>query len=319
MARLRVPRGYVPSARDLHGATASGGVRDREPLAPRSHRPLVDFDTVPGGGAGGGPQDVGGARSGRHGRRVRPRGWVRPPAALVEARWQPGRAAFLGVVVVALLAVAVFGIRVAWARSDAGGVVIAPGGGSRAGPTGVSAGVVPVGVPPGAASSGSARPSATPTGTRPVAGVVVVHVVGEVRRPGVLRLTVGARVIDALEAAGGATRKADLARVNLARVLVDGEQLRVPAPGDPDPVVGGGGGAGVPGPGGAAGGGGGLVPLNTADVAALDTLPGVGPVIAQRIVDWRTEHGRFTSVDELAEVSGIGEKLMAQVRPLVTL
>jgi competence protein ComEA len=150
-----------------------------------------------------------------------------------------------------------------------------------------------------------------------VAGIVVVHVVGQVRKPGVLRLAVGARVIDALEAAGGPTRKADLARVNLARVVVDGEQLRVPAPGDPDPVVGGG--AAVPDPVGAAGGGGGLVSLNTADVAALDTLPGVGPVIAQRIVDWRTEHGRFTSVDELAEVSGIGEKLMAQVRPLVTL
>ncbi len=271
-----------------------------------------------GGGGNGDRSGAGAARSGRHGRRVRPGRWVRPPVAFVDARWQPGRAALLGLVVVALLAVAVFGVRVAWARSDADGVVIAPGGGSRAGPTGISAGAVPVGVPPGAAGSGSAHPSATTTaGTTPVAGVVVVHVVGEVRKPGVLRLAVGARVIDALEAAGGPTRKADLARVNLARVVVDGEQLRVPAPGDPDPVVGGG--AGVPSPGGAAGGGGGLVSLNTADVTALDTLPGVGPVIAQRIVDWRTEHGRFTSVDELAEVSGIGEKLMAQVRPLVTL
>ena len=144
-----------------------------------------------------------------------------------------------------------------------------------------------------------------------------MHVVGQVRKPGVLRLTVGARVIDALEAAGGPTRDADLARVNLARVLVDGEQLQVPAPGDPGPVVGGS--AGAPGSGSPASTGATLVSLNTADVAALDTLPGVGPVIAQRIVDWRTQHGRFTTVDELAEVSGIGERLVAQLRPLVTL
>ncbi len=83
------------------------------------------------------------------------------------------------------------------------------------------------------------------------------------------------------------------------------------------PGAGGGGtGAGGTGAGGAAGA---KVPLNTADLAALDTLPGVGPVLAQRILDWRTEHGRFTSVDELGEVSGIGEKLLAQLGPLVTL
>jgi competence protein ComEA len=243
---------------------------------------------------------------------------VRAPVVFVDARWQPGRAALLGVVVVALLAVAVFAVRVAWARSDADGVVIAPGGGSRAGPSGISAGAAPVGVPPGSGSSGSPNPSPTSgSASSLTAGVVVVHVVGQVRRPGVLRLAVGARVVDALEAAGGPTRQADLARVNLARVVVDGEQLLVPAPGDPDPVVGGGS-AGVPGPASPIGGGA-LVSLNGADVAALDTLPGVGPVIAQRIVEWRTEHGRFTAVDELAEVSGIGEKLLAQVRPLVTL
>ena len=125
---------------------------------------------------------------------------------------------------------------------------------------------------------------------------------------------------DAVEAAGGPTSKADLSALNLARVLVDGEQVRVPAVGDPpvtSPGTGGGGtGAGGPGVGGAAGA---KVPLNTADLAALDTLPGVGPVLAQRILDWRTEHGRFTSVDELGEVSGIGEKLLAQLSPLVTL
>ena len=148
---------------------------------------------------------------------------------------------------------------------------------------------------------------------------MVVHVVGKVRKPGLQRLPPGSRVADALEAAGGAAKGADLARVNLARVLVDGEQVVVPAPGDPDP------------PGAPAtrrwrrerrhriAARGGLVSINTADLAGLDTLPGVGPVLAQRILDWRAEHGRFTTVDELGEVSGIGEKMMERLRPLVTL
>jgi competence protein ComEA len=134
----------------------------------------------------------------------------------------------------------------------------------------------------------------------------------------VRQLPLGSRVADAVDAAGGATAKADLSALNLARVLVDGEQVRVPAPGDPvqpgSPAAPGGTGGGRTG-----GSSGGPVSLNTADLAALDTLPGVGPVLAQRIVDWRTAHGRFTSVDELGEVSGIGEKLLAQLGPLVTL
>jgi competence protein ComEA len=155
--------------------------------------------------------------------------------------------------------------------------------------------------------------------------MVVVHVVGHVRRPGVRELQVGSRVADAVAAAGGATSKADLSRLNLARVLLDGEQVRVPAHGDPldvggPAVPGGGAGAGgTGGTGGTSGGSGGKVSLNTADLAAFDTLPGVGPVLAQRILDWRSAHGRFTSVDELGEVSGIGEKLLAQLSPLVTL
>ena len=103
---------------------------------------------------------------------------------------------------------------------------------------------------------------------------------------------------------------ADLAALNLARVLADGEQARVPRPGEAPPA-GAAGGRAVTGAPGAP------VSLSTADASILDTLPGIGPVLAQRIVDWRTEHGRFTTVDELAEVSGIGEKLLAQVRPLV--
>ena len=319
LARLRSsPRAYVPTELDL-GEEGGGRGRQwggRRAVVERRAPVLPDGFGPPGG---------------RHERARMPGRWVRLPTALAGARWQPGRAAVAGVVVVALLAVAVFGLRVAWARSAGGGTVIAPGGGSRAGPSGVTAGSAPVGVQPGApgSASGSASPAAAGAGTSPPggttagAGVVVVHVVGEVRRPGVLRLAVGSRVSDAVRAAGGATKGADLARVNLARILVDGEQVRVPAPGEPLEPAGVGGTPGSPGtsgtPGSGLGPGGGLVSLNTADLAALDTLPGVGPVLAQRILDWRTAHGRFTSVDELGEVSGIGEKLLAQLSPLVTL
>jgi competence protein ComEA len=152
--------------------------------------------------------------------------------------------------------------------------------------------------------------------------VLVVHVVGQVAKPGLVRLKAGARVADAIESAGGATRAADLEAMNLARALVDGEQVFVPKPGEQPPAV-----AGPQVPGGSTAGDGsgsvggsatGSVNLNTADLNALDSLPGVGPVLAQRIVDWRTEHGRFTSVEELGEVSGIGDKLLSQLRPKVT-
>jgi len=145
--------------------------------------------------------------------------------------------------------------------------------------------------------------------------VLLVHVVGQVRRPGVVRLPPGARVLDAVKAAGGAMSTADLAHLNLARPVADGEQIVVPKPGESIPVAG----ASVPAGKGSAGVGaaGGLVDLNTADASALDSLPGVGPVLSQRILDWRTEHGRFSSVDELGEVSGIGDKLLAQIGPKV--
>jgi competence protein ComEA len=134
----------------------------------------------------------------------------------------------------------------------------------------------------------------------------------------------GSRVADALAKAGGALKGADVGAINLARVLVDGEQVRVPRPGEVlaqpgTPTAAGtagalGSGAGGSGP----GAGGGLVNLNTATAAELEELPGVGPVLAQRILDWRTEHGRFMSVDELGEVSGIGDKIFAQLQPKVT-
>jgi competence protein ComEA len=157
--------------------------------------------------------------------------------------------------------------------------------------------------------------SASPSGA-----TFLVHVVGAVHDPGVVGVSAGARVLDAVRAAGGALRTAELGLVNLARPVVDGEQIRIPAHGEtlaPAPPVGQGP-ASSQGTGGAGGAGSAAVDLNTADTAALEALPGVGPVIAGRIVQWRTSNGRFTSVDELAEIQGIGDRLLEGLRGLVT-
>lgn len=138
---------------------------------------------------------------------------------------------------------------------------------------------------------------------------LVVDVAGKVRRPGIAVLPAGSRVVDALEAAGGARRGVDLTSLNLARPLIDGEQILVGV----EPV------AGVAGSLTAPSGGDSLVNLNTADQATLETLPGVGPVTAESIIAWRTDSGGFTSVDELLEVDGIGEATLADLAPLVTL
>lgn len=138
---------------------------------------------------------------------------------------------------------------------------------------------------------------------------VVVHVVGAVGAPGLVTVPEGSRVADALAAAGDATAEADLAGVNLAREVVDGEQIVVPRPGE---VV-----AAAPGPATAPGSEAGPVDLNSADQTALDALSGIGPVLAARIVEWREANGRFTSVEELGEVSGIGDALLARLRDQV--
>jgi competence protein ComEA len=170
----------------------------------------------------------------------------------------------------------------------------------------------------GAATASTSAPTGlattSPRSAAAGPGIVLVHVVGQVRHPGVVRLPAGARVEQAIEAAGGATSKADLVRINLARPVVDGEQIVVPKPGEA--ITGAPGVVGEPlGPGSTAGAA--PVDLNTADLTELDTLPGVGPVLAQRILDWRSKNGRFSTVDELGEVSGIGEKVLENLRPLV--
>ncbi len=138
---------------------------------------------------------------------------------------------------------------------------------------------------------------------------VVVSVVGLVAEPGLVTLASGSRVADAIEAAGGLLPKADPASVNLAAVVADGQQVAVGVPAA----------AGAPAPGTAApSAGGAAVDLNAADVAALDALPGIGPVLAQRIVDHRTQHGPFRQVDDLLDVAGIGPTILDQLAGVVT-
>ena len=141
---------------------------------------------------------------------------------------------------------------------------------------------------------------------------VVVDVVGAVRRPGLYRLEQGTRIADAVARAGGATGKADLSMVNLAAPLADGEQVVVPKRGAAGVAAAG---AGAAGAGAAATTG--PVHLSTATLEQLDSLPGIGPVTAQKILDYRTKHGAFTSVDELDAVPGIGPSRMDQLQDLV--
>ena len=164
--------------------------------------------------------------------------------------------------------------------------------------------------------SGAPFPSASPA---VVAGPVIVDVTGWVRRPGVYEFPAGSRVIDAIERAGGPREHAELAVLNLAAPLADGQQIVVPKEGEAVPVPGVSGpttGTGLPGVPGATGP---LVNVNTADAIQLETLPGVGPVLAGSIIQHRTEHGPFTSVDQLDDVSGIGPATLEDLRPLVTL
>lgn len=170
----------------------------------------------------------------------------------------------------------------------------------------------------GSGSGGSGAPSST--GEAPTE--VVVHVAGAVARPGVQRLALGARVVDAIDAAGGAQPDADLARVNLAAPLEDGQQVYVPRAGEEPPAAPAGGGASAAGGDASGEGSAGATPtgpidLNSAGVDELDALPGVGPAIAQAIVDHREQNGRFGSVDDLLDVRGIGEAKLDQLRDLV--
>ena len=165
----------------------------------------------------------------------------------------------------------------------------------------------PVVTIPEPVASAGALPDAQPLGE------VIVHVRGRVVDPGVFTLAAGSRVVDAIEAAGGVRAGASIGDLNLARILVDGEQVAVgvkdtrDAPLDSVAAT----------PGADASMADALVDLNAASATELEVLPGIGPVLAERIVQWREDNGPFTDVEVLGEVSGIGDALMAQLRPLV--
>lgn len=201
-------------------------------------------------------------------------------------RVEPGRPGLLMLCGVAVVAAGLATL-LTWAgRSDPNPVPVAV------------AAVLSTGAGPTQDRSPSAEPGAS--------SVVVVAVVGRVVTPGLVTLPLGSRVADAVAAAGGALPDADLSTVNLARVLVDGEQVAVGVPGAPP--------ADVP----TSLGEPGLVNLNTASEAELEALPGVGPVLAGRIATYRDEQGGFTSVDQLQEVSGIGPSTFADLQDAVT-
>ena len=155
---------------------------------------------------------------------------------------------------------------------------------------------------PVATSPSPSAPASASAGDRTDA--VVVYVSGAVASPGVLTLPASSRVIDAITAAGGATPEADLESINLARILVDGEQIRVAVVGESPPAASE---AGTP--------AGTCVRLTTATEAELQTLPGIGPALAQRIISYRATHPRLSSVEELDDVPGIGPSLIEKIRP----
>ena len=313
---MPVPSSSQPGASDLSEAARvrldalrrdllrEAGVAEETPAEPAAAAdPGVAEPTMP--------------RPGRHAsRRPRGRGLMlglleRLPPSLAD---RPLGAPHVAVVAVCAMVLVTAGAW--WAlqlRGDRPDIAIAApaeGGGAVAGDDGLASPAAPE---PSAAPLTPLVPAgaeaASSTGEQ---AVVVVDVAGRVRRPGLATLPDGSRVADAIEAAGGARRGVRLVSLNLARVLVDGEQVLVGVRAVPGAVP-----STVTTPP-AADEAGPLVNLNTADEAGLETLPGVGPVTAAAIVAWRTEHGGFTSVEELIEVSGIGPATLEELLPHVT-
>lgn len=212
--------------------------------------------------------------------------WRRRLLDLLEFR--PRESIALGVLVIAIVAGAAY----AYARSL-----------PKSAPESVASPI------PTAEATGSLEPGSS--------AAVFVHVAGAVNRPGVYELPAGARVIDGVDAAGGARPDADLSSINLARALTDGERVYIPRRGEVPPAS-----VAPPDPSGGGGGGSsnvsGKVNINTASVSELEQLPGIGEVIAQRIVDYRTQHGPYKTVRDLLKVEGIGEKKFESIKDHVT-
>ena len=211
-------------------------------------------------------------------------------------------------------------------------VLVSAGTGGHEAPAAAGASTAMGSPPTGTATAPAMRPATAPTtgseagpgGLSTTSGSVVVHVTGAVSRPGVVTLPPGSRVTDAINAVGGASAEADTQQLNLARVLTDGEQIRVPRIGevlpDPAPQPGGDAASGARTTPGKSGGGGasGTININTASASDLEKLPGIGPALAERIVEYRDSHGPFASVDALTDVPGIGKAKLEGLREQAT-
>ncbi len=222
-----------------------------------------------------------------------------------DRRSVPRAALRLGALVVVLaLAFGAWSLVASWPRPAEGAVSAAAGHQGAEGSSAAGSGGS------GAESGADPLPPLEPLSAPSPSPSLTVHVAGEVRHPGVVTVPAGARVADAVAAAGGLRKGAKLGSTNLARPVVDGERVEVGPGADL---------AGAPGAASATGGAATapILDLNSATADQLDALPGIGPVTAAKILAWRTANGRFTVVDELAEVPGIGPKTLEELRPLV--
>lgn len=301
-ALYAVPTGIDPPTVPLPPAGAAAGPSDRGDRSAGQARPPRTAGAARDSGRGGRPTAAGerAVRGPGGASRRGFAGFARLVRAAVPPSWggarvRPDRPGATALALVAALAAVLAAVGVWWGRPQAEPV----------GLTGALPGVVVTAAP----GTDAPAPETVPASTGPL----VLSVSGRVARPGLIELPDGARVADALEAAGGALPGTDLSTLNLARRVVDGEQIAVGVPPAPDA-------AGAPaaaGGGQAATAGGGPVDLNTATESQLDALPGVGPVTASRILEWRRIHGRFARVEQLREIEGIGERRFAQLRELV--
>ena len=228
------------------------------------------------------------------------------PQAPSRLRWRTGRRAAALLCLLAFVLLGWF-----WWQAANGAAEVSP-----LSSTSADADDVPASEPTGESSPATDESPGEAEGETP--GSVIVHVAGAVRRSGIVELPRGSRLHEAIEAAGGSAPDADSHQLNLAAVLEDGQKILVPRKGETlppgaDPA---GGGDGQPGPDGTAATAG-KVNINTAGVDQLATLPRVGPVLAQRIVEWRAQHGNFRRVEELDAVNGVGPKMLAALLPLV--
>jgi competence protein ComEA len=237
----------------------------------------------------------------RHGDPPLPRHWRE------RLRWDPGRKAAVALAFAVVAVVVATGWWLAASRPRE--VPISGSSGTSSVSSSPAEGAVS---PRGSSDPASASSSAASTAP------VVVDVAGKVRHPGIYRLGAGARVYDAVRAAGGVRPGVSTLSLNLAAPVSDGEQIVVGAPGVPAASDSGGRATGTAARAPGATGSATVIDLNSATLEQLETLPGVGPVLGQHILDWRDAHGRFASIDQLREVSGIGDVRFAQLRPRVT-